>query len=170
MLHNKCFEIMKEFLKGYDKKIYGRSFLERIKLSQKNIALTLIELEKEGLLVSEKSGNRRYYSLNFLNPLTKDYLILFENMRKIEFLEKHKNLIDFSGKISGEIVCIFGSYAKNKFNKNSDLDVFIVGKIDSSKVRELGKTLGYDIQIFNLAFADFKKQLHSCCLYATLSL
>lgn len=159
MIHNKYFLIMKEFLRGYKREIYGRDLIGKVKLSQKNIALTLIELEKDGILSSKLSGNRKYYSLNFLNSLIKDFIVLFEYYRKLEFLEKNKKLIDFSEKLQGEIVCIFGSYAKERVDKDSDLDVLIIGKSESSKIRNLGKQFGVKVQVFNLSLADFKKQI-----------
>lgn len=159
MLHNKYFKIMKHFLKGYNKEIYGRALINLVTLSQKNISLTLLELEKEGILFSKLSGNRKYYSVNFLNPLIRDHLALFESFRKIEFLEKNKKMIDISKKIEGEVVCIFGSYAKETQDKDSDLDIFVVGKINSQNLRKLGEEYGYSIQIFNLSLIDFKKEL-----------
>ena len=91
MLHNKYFEIMKEFLNGYNREIYGRELIGKIKISQKNISNTLVELEKEGVLKSSFSGNRRYYSLNFENFLLRDYLSFFEEGVKISFLKHNRS-------------------------------------------------------------------------------
>ncbi len=157
MLHNKYFKIIKEFLKGYKKEIYGRELINKVNLSQKNIALTLNKLEKQGILVSKASGNRRYYSLNSSNPLLKEYIILFENFRKIEFLESNKRMIDFSKGIKGEIVCIFGSYAKERAGKGSDLDILVIGNIDSLQIRKIGNKYDYNVQVFNLSLTDFKR-------------
>ena len=157
MLQNKYFQVMKEFLKGYHCELYGSSFFKNVNISQKNISLILIELEKKGVLKSRVSGNRKYYSINFSNPLLRDYLVLFEYFRKIEFLEQNKKLIDFSKMIEGKIVGIFGSYAKNAQKKGSDLDIFIVGKVDKLKIKRIGAQYGYTAQVFNFSFADFKK-------------
>jgi len=161
MLHNKYFEIMKEFLNGYFKEVYGAEISKKCGLSQKNVALTLIELQKQGILSCKIRGNRKYYSINFSNLLVKDYLVLFELQKKIMFLEKHKNLIDFSREVEGEVVCVFGSYAKNSQRKNSDLDVFIVGKTDSQKMIKTGGKFGFKVQVFNLSLNDFKKSVLS---------
>ena len=152
MLHNKYFEIMKEFLKDYNRHIYGRELVKRVSLSQKNIALTLDELEDENILKSVNKGNIRNYSLNFLNPILTENLLYFESLRKLEFLEQNKKLIDFSREIEGDIVCVFGSYAKKKQNKNSDLDLFVVGSIDSLKIKRIAEKYGLDVQIFNVSF------------------
>ena len=41
MIHNKYYEIMKQFLGDYSRKIYGRELIDKVNISQKNIALTL---------------------------------------------------------------------------------------------------------------------------------
>ena len=161
MLQDKYYQIMREFLKGYCREIYGSDLVKNVSLSQKNIALTLIELQKKGILNCKTSGNRKYYSINTTNPLIKDCLVLFELLRKIEFLEQNKKMSDFSKEVEGEIVSIFGSYAKDTQSKDSDLDVFIVGRADSSKIRKIGKKYGYDVQVFNLSLNDFKKSVLS---------
>jgi predicted nucleotidyltransferase len=155
MLHNKYFEIMKKFLNGYFRDFYGRGLIGTVKMSQKNISLTLNELEIEGILKSEMRGNRRHYSLNFNNILLTQEIICFENLRKLEFLKKNKKLIDFLNNVNGSIVCVFGSYAKETNNKNSDLDLFIVGKVNSLKLKRFGEDYGIDVQIFNVSFKDF---------------
>jgi len=157
MLHNKYCEILGEFLKGYSREIYGSELVGKVGMSQKAIALALVELEKKKILVSKSSGNRKYYSLNFSNPLIEEYLVLFEALRKISFLEKHKNIIDFSHEVSGDIVCIFGSYAKGRASLDSDLDLLVVGKSDTLEIKKLGEKYGLDVQVFSLPLASFRK-------------
>jgi predicted nucleotidyltransferase len=158
MLQNKYYKIMKEFLKD-SIELYGGELSKKLDMSKKNISLILIDLENQGILKFKLRGNRKYYSLNFSNPLLSDYLVLFEYFRKIEFLEKNKKLIDFSKYIDADIVAVFGSYAKNIQKKNSDLDILIIGKVDILKFKKVGKDYGYDIQVFNFSISDFRKNI-----------
>ena len=157
MLHNKYFEIMKEFLKVYSREIYGSELVGKVGLSQKAIALALVELEKKKILVSKSSGNRKYYSLNFSNPLIEEYIVLFETLQKISFLEKYKKIIDFSQEVSGDTVCVFGSYAKGRVSLDSDLDLLVVGKSDTLEIKKLGEKYGLNVQVFELSLASFRK-------------
>jgi DNA-binding transcriptional ArsR family regulator len=156
MLHNKYLEIMNEFLKGYFREIYGRELIGKVSLSQKNISNTLSELEGEGILKSTFKGNRRYYHINFDNSLIKEYILFFEGYSKILFLEKNPILIDFFSKLSGKIICVFGSYAKGKNKKDSDIDLLVIGG-DSLEISNLGKNYGLKVQIFDISLNDFKK-------------
>ena len=77
--------ILKQYLGDYNKEIYGRNIVNKVALSQKAIALTLDELEKEGILKSRKQGNIKYFKLNIPNPNTKDLLSSAEMLNKTIF-------------------------------------------------------------------------------------
>ena len=161
MIHNKIYEIIKQFLGDYDRKIYGRELENKISISQKNIALTLDFLEKEGILSSKTSGNRRYFNLNKSNELVKKYIILAEIMNSIEFLKKNPKISHIFEKFQSQnnIICIFGSYAKGIQKKGSDLDLFIIGKIDEKKIKELGENYNIEISIKKGTKTDFLNSL-----------
>jgi len=96
----------------------------------------LISLEKEGLFSSFRQGNLLYYRLNKKYPL-------YNELKTIAFKtvgiqgELSKALSSLKG-IS--IAFIYGSYAKNQANATSDIDLFLIGKVDESKlIREMNK-------------------------------
>jgi len=150
---------MKVFLRGYFGKIYGRGIIEEVSYSSKNISLILKDLEKEGILKFEISGNRKYYSLNLDNSLINFELGIFEDLRRLEFFQKNKKFLDFLSGINAQIVCVFGSYAKERNVKGSDLDLFVVGKVDVNRISKLGKDIGINVQVFNISFKDFVKSV-----------
>ncbi|MFH1917680.1 MAG: nucleotidyltransferase domain-containing protein [Nanoarchaeota archaeon] len=161
MIHNKYYEIMRYFLAGYDKEVYGRELIKKVKISQKNIALTLDKLEKEGILSSKISGNIKYFSLNKKNSLIKSYLLLSEIEKSIEFFNKNPKIQQILGKIGNgeDIICIFGSYAKETQKKSSDLDLFIVGKFDENEIKAISKDYGIGISIKGGTKSNFVSSL-----------
>lgn len=161
MIHNKYYEIMRQFLKDYNKEIYGRELVKKVKISQKNIALTLGELEKEGILLSKTKGNMRYFSLNKRNPLYKNYIFLAEVENSIEFFKKNPKILQVLEDIDkkGKIICIFGSYAKGTQKKFSDLDLFIVGKFNEEEIKKAGGDYGLDVNINGGSMSDFVSSL-----------
>lgn len=140
---------MKQFLKGYNKEIYGRELVGKVKISQKNIALTLNELENEGILSSKIKGNLRHYSLNWNNSLIKKYLAIGEMEKSIEFLKKNLKISQIFEKISKKevIICIFGSYAKDIQKKDSDIDIFLAGNINEKEIKEIAESYNLNISI-----------------------
>lgn len=155
MLHNKYFEILSLFLCDYNREIYGRELVGKIPLSQKAIALALDELEKQGILKSRKLGNIKYFKLNIENTEIKDLIISLEIMKKIKFLEKHRKIANIFRKDS-RIVGIFGSYAKGIEKKDSDIDVFIVGKIQREDYNKKGEAFDLNISIKYFSEKEFK--------------
>jgi len=156
MIHNKYDEIMKQFLGDYNRKIYGRELEKKVDVSQKNIALTLEELEKEGILSSKTSGNRRYFFLNKANLLFKKYLLLAEMQHSIEFLKQNPKINQIFERIGkGQIILVFGSYAKGIQKKESDLDLFIIGKLDEKEIKKTGRDYNLDISIKKGSKSDF---------------
>jgi len=162
MIHNKYIKIMKPFLRGYNKEIYGRELVGKVNLSQKNIALTLDELEGFGILSSKKKGNLRHYFLNKKNPLILKYLVMFELGNSIEFFEIHKkiNLIFDKIDLKADIVCVFGSYAKGLEKEDSDIDLFVAGKFDEEKVKNAGELFNLKISVKRGTMSDFARLMN----------
>lgn len=163
MIHNKYYEIMKHFLNGYDKKIYGRELVKKVNISQKNVALTLEEMEKEGVLSSRLKGNVRYFSLNKSNPLIDKYVLLAEIESSIMFLKKYPKISQILSQIDNKnkIICVFGSYARGNQKKNSDLDLFIIGKFNEGEIKKIGQDYHLDINIKGCSKSDFISSLKS---------
>lgn len=165
MIHNKYFEILKQFLGYYNREIYGRELIGKVKLSQKGIALTLEELEEKSILKSRKEGTLKHYGLNLSYSEIKDIIALAEYNRKIEFLGKNRKIAHIF-RSDERIVGIFGSYAKNMQKEGSDLDLFIIGSKKEPDYSEEGKKLDIDISIkyFNKSeWIKMLKEKNSLC-------
>jgi hypothetical protein len=146
MLHNKDFEILDEFLGDYNRAVHGRELVGRVGMSQKGIALALDGLEDRAILTSERRGNMKLFRLNVRNPVIRDVLAQAETARKIRFLEGHREIghvLFQDSRIAG----IFGSYARGKEKKESDLDMFIIGGRIQEDYDKRGKPLDLDISI-----------------------
>lgn len=159
ILNNKILEILSEFSFDYNGRIYGREITRKLKMNQKTISNFLNKLEKDNILKFHKEGKNKYYFLNKFNSQIKEIIKMIEINRKIEFIERHEKLKDLLEKIedrSKGIVIIFGSFAKGTANKNSDLDVFIIGNI--SEIDDLEKIYNLKINIVKSTKEKFNKQ------------
>jgi predicted nucleotidyltransferase len=119
------------FLLNPGHKYYAREIERILNKNVFPIRKELANLESFGLLKSEKKGNLKYYWAD------KDFII-YEELQKIilktegvakelqEELSNLKNHVDY--------LFIYGSFASGKANMKSDIDLFIVGKIDSDKI------------------------------------
>ncbi len=138
--------------------IYVLAMARRLHLDGSNLAKKLRELEKEGILQSEERGKERYYSLNKTFPLLKEYkqIILktvgFEGALK-ELLKEVKGIED---------AYLFGSYAKDRMDSTSDIDLMVVGDHDTVELRKklagIQKTTDREINLVNMSPAEYEKR------------
>ena len=158
MLHNKYYELLKQFLGDYGKEIYGRKLIGQVKMSQKGIALALEELEEKNILKSRKEGAQKYYYINRKNTEIKDIITIVEIMRKLEFMSKERiiaRLFNFDSRMVG----IFGSYAKSEQGKGSDMDIFIIGSKRKHDYDQKGKSFDAEVSIKYFSEAEWKTLL-----------
>jgi DNA-binding MarR family transcriptional regulator len=160
LLNTKEQDILNEFIGDYSKKIYGRDIAKRLKMNQKTVSNILNSLERENILKFSTEGKNKYYFLNTFNSHLKEIIAMTEIKRKIDFLEKNKNIKDLFAKLeqkSKGILVIFGSYVKSKQNKESDLDVFSIGEIEDT--HDLEDIYGIKINIIKSEKSKFQKEV-----------
>ena len=154
--------ILSPFTKGYDKEYYIREVEKLLKVSSRTALVTLAKLEKKGILVSKTKGKIKTYAIKN-STLSREFFLLTEQYKKIQFLEKNhliKEILEKADEFMQGIVIVFGSYAKGIQKEDSDLDLFIVGKYDEDKIKEVGKKYGIDINIKSYPMKIFEKELH----------
>ena len=123
-----------------------------------NLYRKLIEMEKEGILISEERGNQKYYGLNKKYPLLKELKRSYEtkyglvNLLK-EKLSKLENLKE---------AYIFGSYAAGNFGQESDVDILLIGDHSPLEAKRtilpLQKVVGREINIIDISEKELKSR------------
>ena len=113
-----------------------------LKLDPGNLDRKLKELEKEGLLASEKKGNLKYYFLNSHYPLLHE----FEKWYNMKYgLEKR--LAETFKKLKGlKEAYVFGSYARGNFGSQSDIDILLIGNHSSIEAQKLVSGIQNDLK------------------------
>lgn len=142
-------DILGSFLPEINKERTIKQIMKKIKLSYQPTYKYLIELEKEGMLLHKKEGNTHFYRLSLENDEVRKHIETMEVKRRKKFLEKSefKELIEILvERLSNNLypylssVLLFGSVARGKYAKKSDIDIFIiVSSNDERKIKELMK-------------------------------
>ncbi|MDK2907922.1 MAG: uncharacterized protein PWQ87_380 [Candidatus Woesearchaeota archaeon] len=155
--------ILSLFTKSYNKEYYIREVEKLLGISSRTALVTLAKLEKKGILESKIRGKIKTYSIK-KSGLSREYFVLTEQYKKIQFLEKNQLIKEVLEKAEDNmhgIVIVFGSYAKGIQKKDSDLDIFIVGKYDEDRIKEVGKKYGIDINIKWYPMKIFEKEINT---------
>lgn len=154
---NKELDIIALYSGNYNAKFYLRQISKLAKLPLKTCQNTLVNLEKERMVKSKVEGRNKYFSLNLDNIQTKSNLLKAEIYKTDNFLEKYSEFKIFLKSLNTNIlIIIFGSFAKFKANKDSDLDLFIVSEKEQKLPFHL---LPHKIHQVNLSEESFKKAI-----------
>lgn len=124
---NSALEVISLFRGDYKARFYLREISKLSKLPLKTCQNALANLEKAKILKSKIEGKNKYFSLNIENLKTKSYLQQAEIYQTDLFVEKYPQFKMFlkSLKINAPLI-VFGSFAKFKADRNSDLDLLII--------------------------------------------
>ncbi len=141
--------------------LYVNELSRKLQLDKRNLVKKIRELEKEGLLKSQKRGNLKLYSINKSYPLYKEYKKII--LKTIGFEDKLKKTMK---EIDGvEEAYIYGSYAKDKMDVHSDIDLLVIGSHDvvllQRKLNKLQKEMDREISTVNMDEREFKKRIKS---------
>ena len=138
--------------------VYINELSRLLNLDPKNTETKLKELEKEGLFKSEFRGKQRYFFLAKDNPVLEHYRQIFLKTYGIE-----KKLKDMLSHIKGlKEAYLFGSYASNKMDSSSDIDLLAVGAHSVLELQriiaKLQKETGREFNVINLSTKEFEKK------------
>lgn len=150
--------ILGYFFVNNNAKKYINELAKVLKVNPANLDKKLKTLEKEGVLVSETSGKQKYYFLNKRYPLLEEVKKIYNSKYGLEKLLE-KALKDLNGL---EEAYIFGSYARNQLEAESDIDLLLVGNHSSieaqKKVAGLQNYLQREINIIDMTAEEFKRR------------
>ena len=138
--------------------LYVNEMCRRFGVDRGNLVKKLKELEKEGILTSEWKGNQRYYSLNYSFPLIKEYKGII--CKTVGLEESLKKAI---GEVKGvNIAVLFGSYAEDKMDLSSDIDVLVVGNHDTlelqKKISQFQKSIDREINVVSMGTKEYERK------------
>ena len=123
-------KVLAYFFTNPESKLYLRELASIIREDPANLSRELSRLEKEGIFVSQKCGNQKFFSLNRRYPLYKELKsIIFKTAGVVgsvrQVLEKVGNV---------KLAFVYGSFARAKENYLSDIDMVIVGRPDEDEL------------------------------------
>ena len=121
---------------------YINELSRRLALDKRNMVKKLRQLELAGILISEKKGNLRLYSINKAFPLYKEYESIVLKTTGVE--EKLKQILKAVPGIKEAYV--YGSYAQQKMTAHSDLDLVVIGNHKIITLQKKLTPLQYEIR------------------------
>lgn len=115
-----------------------RQVKEQSKQNSNNIVqIALKEFQSQKIVKTINIADITTYSLNLENNLTLSYLSLLNELELIKIKLPHELLQEIQNRVFKHTpfftLIIFGGYAKNKANENSDLDIALIAESEQAK-------------------------------------
>lgn len=157
-------KILKLFYENKKTGLHLREIARKTKLYPNSITRFLNQLEKEGLLISEKEGNLKKYKIKKSEKLNNIFASFdIERLNKLPLARK-RAINYFLDKLNEKpiIVLLFGSTAKETFRKDSDIDLLLIvnKKINIDKTKEyVDAQVGIKINCFQITYDNFLKEI-----------
>ena len=151
-------KVLSYLLLNPEEEMYMNEMVNKFSVDRGNLVRKLAEWEKEGILVKNKRGNLSLYKINRQYPLLQEMKKISQKSFGIE-----QRLGSIFKKTKGiKHAFIFGSYASDKLEAESDIDVLSVGSHKSFDVQreivKLEKDLGRDINIVDMTEEEFEEK------------
>lgn len=143
------------FLENPYSEVYLREFAKKTKMSVFAAKKYLDSFLKEDLIVEERKGNMRYFKANMSNLTFRQLKIalILEKIRKSRLIEEIKE------KLPGvSSIVLFGSTARGEDDKNSDIDILIIGNNKSPYISGIGGELDKKVNEHLFSWANWNKQ------------
>lgn len=166
ILKSGYYKVMRLFYKDKAAKIHLRETARQAKLHEPSATKCLKELEKAGILISEKDANLKKYSVKKNRHA---YLIFgifdvekFEKLPKIRQSAVEHYLCSLPEK--PVFAVLFGSTAKETYDKESDIDILIITnrKISTETAeKEADAQTALSVSTFQITYKDFIQEIRS---------
>ena len=154
--NNNWLEVISLFSRNYKRDFYLREISKLTKIPLKTTQNLLKELEESRILQSKIHGKNKYFLLNLGNIQTKLHMLHAELYTTAQFLEKYVQFKTFLKELNtNNTIIIFGSFAKFNANKNSDVDLLLIGKNEKLP----SHLLPNKIHLINMTEINFIKAL-----------
>ena len=139
-------KILGWFFLHIDERFYVRQMAGLLNEDLANLSRELKRLEQLKILGSTRQGNQKYYYVNEKNPVFEELRgLIIKTIGLIDILRQEFETL--SNKI--KLAFIYGSFAREKANLKSDIDLVVIGKVSFGEVTAISaraeKKIGREI-------------------------
>jgi len=150
--------LLNYFFLNPQENFYINELTKKLRLDKRNLVKKMHELEKEGILSSRRRGNLKLYSINKGYSLYEEYKKIV--LKTIGFEQEVRNIIRNTPGIKEAY--IYGSYAKENMDANSDIDLLVIGShriiVLQRMLNKLQKEIDREINAVNMDEKEFEKR------------
>jgi predicted nucleotidyltransferase len=152
-------DILSEMFLHPERPYYAEEWVRGSGSDRGNLSRKLKELVAEGLLVCELKGKEIYYRLNRSYPLLGEYRRIL--MKSVGAEAQIRKMVRSVPGVQSAF--LFGSYAEDRMDASSDIDLMVVGEHDTlelqKQIAQLQKKLTRELNVISLSPSEYEKKL-----------
>ncbi len=154
-------KILVRFFADESNKFYINEMARIVGTTQGTCRRELNKLVDMGLLMTSREGNLQFYLVNKKTPFYKEFKTIIQKTIGIEALLK-----EALERVAGiAFAFVFGSYAKNEFKPESDIDMAVVGEVNEKllikNLKHIEKTIEKEINYHLYSRKEFKEKIRA---------
>ena len=155
----KWVDLLMPFSNDYSGKLSASELSRATKIPQQTASRILNNLVKKGLIEYVKQGKNKLFYLELKKETARIMLNLIENSKNLKFQLRLKEISIIINEILNycESIIVFGSYASYESNKDSDLDLVILGKSAPKKIKKAKEKYFKEINEHYISYGEFYK-------------
>jgi len=158
-----CPDVLGAYLRDYSLRLSASEISKDVKIGRRTVSRIMNRLVEVGFMDYVLQGKNKlfYFDLNKNNSFS---LLNYSEINKsINFGLKNKEIYLIISKLVSvsDAVIVFGSYAKGKNKKGSDLDVVLLGNVNLNELKKIKDLSLVEINEHIVSFSEFKKILKS---------
>ncbi len=159
----KWVNVLIPYAHDYSFKLSASELSRKSKIPQQTISRSLNKLVKLNVIDYVKEGKNKLFYFDLEKQTTKIILNLIENQKALQFQLNMNEIPVILNEFLKycESLIVFGSYASNDFNKESDLDLVILGKYDKEKIKKIKQKQILEINEHYVSYVEFVRILKS---------
>ncbi len=150
------------FTNKYSGKLSATELARENKLPQQTVSRHMNNLAKNNLIEYETKGKNKLFYFNLKKQTTKIILKIIENKKALRFQIKLKKISIIIDELTTvcESLIIFGSYASMSFNKDSDMDIIVLGKYNKEEINKIKQRQSIKVNEHYISYSEFSNLLN----------
>ncbi len=155
--------VLLPFSDNYSAKLSASELSRTSKIPQQTTSRYLNKLTRLNLVSYGKEGKNKLFYFDLEKQTTRTVLNLVESQKSLEFQLRVKEIAVIVNEILRhcESLIVFGSYVSGNFNKESDLDIVILGSHDREQIKRIKQKQIIEINEHYVSYNEFAKILTS---------
>ena len=161
IITQKWVKLLFPFSSNYHGKFSETELAKITNTPQQSASRYLKDLINQGIVTYDTQGRNKLLYLDFSKLSTLPLMHTIESQKALEFSQKAQEATVIINEILTfcETIILFGSYATYKFDKQSDLDIVIMGKTDKNKIKSVKQKYPLQINEHYITSTEFAKTL-----------